>query len=531
MKKFSRAALFLGCTLIALVMIALLAVNLYVQSKGTQAWIQQELSERLGTTLRIQRISVTPWWGLKLTGITMPQEDASIPGDFLRAETFRLRVRFGSLFSERLVINEISLIRPTVVWAQNEDGKWRLPTLPRSLDVDPPAGEAAPAPDAPPLRETDPGVPIDALPQEPAAAQRSAFTPEVRRVTLMDGTFRFLDAEKKPIATFERLRFRSNFRTATELRGNASIAKTSLRDRFFLEDLQSPLSYDPSELDFSEITARAAGGEITGRFTMRPGDADSPFKVTVKFRDLDADRIVSEARGPLGMVEGKLEGHLEAAGKTADPNALTGVGEIHLRDGQVRQYSLLVALGQLLQIDELTQLRFDQAQVKYHIQPGLVTIDELLLSSANIRLSAVGTITFGGKLRLESQLAINEKIRGQLFQPISDNFRPIEQPGFAAIDFQVRGTLDKPKTDLMDKLVGSQLKDLSGVISSFLGGGKPDRAKKKKRPDEPAVAAPSDSARPGEAERDAAVPPTSPQPDTPVADTAESPQPAPSSSP
>ena len=52
---------------------------------------------------------------------------------------------------------------------------------------------------------------------------------------------------------------------------------------------------------------------------------------------------------------GRIEGVLEGAGKTADPNALAGRGEIHLRDGEVQQYSLLVALGQILQIEELTQ--------------------------------------------------------------------------------------------------------------------------------------------------------------------------------
>ena len=114
----------------------------------------------------------------------------------------------------------------------------------------------------------------------------------------------------------------------------------------------------------------------------------------VNFQDLEVDTLVADAGGPAGMVEGRLEGRLEANGKTADPNALDGVGEIHLRDGQVRQYSLLVALGQLLQIDELSRLQFDEAQVKYHITPGVVTVDELVLSSANIRLSAVGTISF-----------------------------------------------------------------------------------------------------------------------------------------
>src|SRR3954465_7399528 len=116
--------------IVGIALLILLGVNMYVQSRATQARIQQELSQRLGTTLRIQRISVTPWWGLKLTGITIPQTQPGVSSDFLTAKTFRLRIRFSSLFGGQLVIKDVSLINPEIVWAQNADGKWRFPSLP-----------------------------------------------------------------------------------------------------------------------------------------------------------------------------------------------------------------------------------------------------------------------------------------------------------------------------------------------------------------------------------------------------------------
>ena len=505
MQKAGRIALILAAVVLGVLAVALLGVNLYVQSHGTQARIQQELSERLGTELRIQRISVTPWWGLKLTGITIPQTDETLPAEFLRAETFRLRVGLGSLFSGRLVIKEVSLIEPKVLWAQNANGKWRIPGTSEAA----PAGSAPavatepiPATAAGPAQAAPPQQP-PARPVEPPAEDRDGgFTPEVRRVNLTDGSFRFLDEAGRPVATFEGVNFRSSFRDGVELRGDASITKTSLRDRFFLEQVETPLRYDPAELELSQITARVGGGEITGRFHMRPGDANSPFDVLVKFRDVQADKIVSDAGGPEGMVKGRLEGHLDASGNTADPNALAGSGEIHLHDGQVRKYSLLVALGQILQIDELKQLRFEDAHVKYRIAPGVVTVDELLLRSPNIRLSAVGTISFSGKLRLDSRLAISDNIRGQLFQPIRDNFAPTDQEGYTAVAFKITGTVGKPRTNLMDKLVGGELRDLQGLISSFLGGGKSERPKKKKKEPEPTeaveVAAPAEAPQPDE---------------------------------
>ncbi|HEX7517122.1 MAG TPA: AsmA-like C-terminal region-containing protein [Chthoniobacterales bacterium] len=519
MKKLSRVLLIVLAVILGLAVLILIGVNMYVQSQGTQARIQQELSQRLGTTLRVRRISVTPWAGLKLSGISIPQSQPGVSADFLTAKTFRLRIKFGSLFSQRLVIKEISLINPEVVWAQNGDGKWRVPSTPQEPEITglpraktEPAGppttlaKTGPVPtvekkeqaqEVAPVSKSEPVVPIE-------TEESAPFTPEIQRVNLVHGRFRFLDEKLKSVATFDDVRFRSGFRTATDLRGNISIEKTSLRDRFFLEQLQSPLRYAPDELDFSQIAARAGGGEITGRFTLLPQTEDSPFTVSIKFHDVQADRIVADAGGARGMITGRLEGHLDAGGTTADQNALAGAGEIILRDGQVQQYSLLVALGQLLQIEELRQLHLDQAQVKYHINPGVVTIDELIFRSKNIRLSAVGTVSFDGKLHLESQLAVNEKMRSQLFQAIRENFQPIDEPGYSAVSFQVSGTVGRPKTNLMDKLIGRDLKDLGSVINSFIGGGKSEKAKKKKAA-EASASEPSVTPTPAESSSPAAT--------------------------
>ena len=473
----------------------LIGVNMYVQSQGTQARIQQELSERLGTTLRIRRISVTPWAGLKLSGITIPQTQPGIPSDFLTAKAFRLRIRFGSLFERRLVIKEVSLIDPEIVWAQNADGKWRLPSVPVE-----PVVEASVVPAVDPkeqpaaalmVSEPEPPVPVEV--EEPGP-----FRPEIQRVNLVHGRFQFLDEKLKGVATFDDVQFRSGFRTANDLQGDIRIEKTSLGDRFFLEQLRSTLRYAPDELDFSQIMARAGGGEITGRFTLLPQTENSPFMFNVKFHDVQADRIVADAGGTRGMITGRLEGYLDASGTIADEKALAGAGEIILRDGQVQQYSLLVALGQLLQIEELRQLHFEQAEVKYRVSPGVVTIDQLVFRSQNLRLSATGTVSFDGNLQLESQLAITEKMRGQLFRAIRESFQPIDDPGYFAVGFQVSGSVARPRTNLMDKLIGRDLKDLGSVINSLIGGGKSERAKKKKLAEAAAAAAPDASPTPAE---------------------------------
>ncbi len=521
MRKLRWIALIALGGVIALGAVALIGVNLYVQSQGAQAKIQQELSRRLGTALEIRRMSVTPWGGLELSGITIAQTSAASASHFLEARTFRLRVRFLSLFSRRLVIKEVSLISPKVVWLQDAQGKWKLPSsreehapivsrtqapniseLPAASESSSPSTSPV-IPSTPAYLPSPPGATVEQLPKR---QPRLAVPPEVQRVNIKSGDFSFLDRAGAMLASFTGVDFRTSIRSAEALRGDAKIARISLRNRFFLEQLQSPLRYEPDVLELSRVSARAGSGEINGYFAMQPEAEDSPFTTSVTFRNVLADQIVAEAGGPKGTVQGKLEGNFEASGKTADPDALIGKGAIFLRDGRVQQYSLLVLLGQILQIEELRELHLEQAEAKYHLSPGLVTIDELILRSPNIRLSASGTVAFDGKLNLDSQLAINERLRGQLFKAIRQNFKPIDEPGYFALDFQVGGSIDRPSTNLMDRLVG---RDLSNMINSLFGAGKMERQKKKQKHAESLTPIPSPSAASEEAPPQPAATPVS----------------------
>jgi len=498
----------------------LLGVNLYVQSQGAQAKIQQELSRSLGIPLKIRSMSVTPWGGLELSGITIPQTLSVGPKDFLEARTFRVRVRFLSLFSRRLVINEVSLVRPRVVWPQNTEGKWRLPgtRAPRAEAIStnqPPApSQVEPGIESVPTNATPavtnvasvPSSPKTTVKEEPSAREtKLAVAPEVRRVSVEDGDFTFLDQTGRLVASFAGVDFRTNLRSSLALRGDAKVTRVSLRDRFFLDQLRSPLRYEPDVLELSQISARVADGDVHGYFAIQPEAEDAPFTTSVNFHGVLADQLVENAGGPKGMVKGRLEGNFEASGKTADPEALVGQGEIFLRDGRVQQYKLLVLLGQILQIEELQELHLEQAEAKYHLRPGLVTIDELVLRSPNIRLTSSGTVAFDGTLQLNSQLAINDRIRGQLFRAIRDNFHRINDPGYSAIEFQVGGTIERPTTNLVEQVVG---RDISSMLNSFLGG-KKDRPKKKKKAAENTTSAvPSPSLPPEAALPEATVTPS-----------------------
>jgi type II secretion system protein N len=479
MLRLRRTIGWLLVVVVAIFLVSLLGANLYVQSQTTQQRIQQELSQRLKMPLQIQRISVTPWGGLNLSGITIPQlNDAHAP-PFLEAKNFRLRVKVRSIFWRPLVIKEVALIGPAVIWPQNNSGEWRVPMT--ETPVQPPT-QPEPEASATPAPETiTEATPLETEPIPAKVAKAETAGPQIGRVRLSDGSFHFLDREKRNVAMFDGVQFSSSMRDITTIRGQARVEKIALRDRVFLSALRSPIRYNPDELALSGLTAQIAKGQLTGDFSMAPQEKDSPFTVHASFHRVQADQLVAEAGGSRDIIRGVLEGTLDATGKTADPDALTGSGSILLQNGQVQQFAVLVALGQLLQIEELTQLDLEQAEAKYHLKGNTVLVDELILRSPNLRLTATGSVSLrGGKLALDSVLAINDKIRSQLFRGIRENFVATSEPGQYALQFHVGGTVDKPKTDLMERAVGADLKNLGGVIDALLGHGK---GKKKKNPE------------------------------------------------
>ncbi len=489
MRKTLRALMLAAGIAFALFAVALIALNLYVQSVGAQGRIQQELSQRLGLPVHIHSVSITPWGGLTLRGITVT--DAEHPAtNFISAKAFELHGSTASLFSGSLVIRKVSLVHPFVTWPQDQNGRWRLPGSAQTKESSMVQGDAA-AKATPPLLEK---APESSLPSSPPPAQPEStpalaasvpaqeapkivkrITPDVERVAISDGTFRFLDNKNILVAGFDGVNLQASLEEEMSLRGVVHIDRLSARDRFFLQNIRSSVKYAENSFELPRISAKAAGGDVNGSFSLQPQSEKSPFHASVHFRGLRADDIVSDAGGGRGVVKGELDGSLELTGPTADVSDLSGAGEITLYHGELQQYSILVALGQVLQIEELTQLHLDQAEAKYHIKDGNVTIDALTLRSPNLRLSATGTVALNGKLHLNAQLAINEKVKSQLFRPIRENFQPTEEPGYSAVDFQIAGTLDRPRTNLVERVVGKNLRD---IMNGFLGGKKSDKSKK-----------------------------------------------------
>lgn len=483
MKPLSKAILIGVASLIGLAVVLLLALNLYVQSPGTQARIQRELSEALKLPLVITNTTITPWSDLRINGISVPAEN----GNFLEATSFTARYKLLPLLGKRLVIYDMRFENPHVHWVQNEKGKWVMPRLAKA------PREAA--------------EPTERKTEKKAKSARRDFEIVLDGFKIQHGSIEFIDKEGKRIALFSDVDLDYTVISEEQLAGVARIGGINYADALFFENVRSPFAYAAAEFGLPRIEGTLGGGPVTGSFQLRPEEPKSPFDARLEFSNVDLAQITTAAGWASGRASGALAGTVALRGPSRQIEKGEGEGHLTLTNGVLRQMDLLQTLGEVLQLDELIQLRLKNATADFHLAGEKIHIDQLLLESPDLKLTAAGTARFNRKLDLDARLSVDEATLKRRAAFVRNLFASTDENGQHAIDFKIAGTVDRPTTDLAEKLLGKTLGDqFENVVSRLFGLGKKkddekkkeEKEKKKKKKEPPATLPPEPTSPPPE---------------------------------
>ena len=479
MKKLSKAILIACAAVVLLAAVAFLGVNLYIQSPGTQARIQEQLGSVLRMPLTITNTSLTPWSDLKITGITIP--DGAV--NFLDASSFSARYRLAPLFGGKLVITEMSVDAPHIVWAQNAEGKWVVPKAAKKT--------AAAAPPAPK---------VESERKEGKETKQSGFQVLVDGFQIRNGTVELLDKDRHPVAIFTGVNMSYTTLTADRLEGTAEIGRIVWNDWLAFDSVRTPFRYAGGALDLPQIVATLAGGAVSGSFRMQGEEPEAPFVATLKMEGVNAAKLSTDAGWSEGQALGILTGNVDAHGSTKEIARLEGTGQLQIRDGRFRQLELLETIGLALQIRQLSDLRLKDGRAEFHLADEKAFVDALALEALDLRITAEGLVRFDGKVQFASRLSVDDSLHRQLPGIVADNFTA--EPGERhALAFEITGKNFKPKTNLLDKVIGKKIGDqFEDLVSTIFTSRKKEEPKKeekkkdkKKKKDEPK---PADEAQP-----------------------------------
>ncbi len=438
--------------LMVIAVVALLGVNLYVQSPRTQARIQSELSKALNLPLVITNASLSPWGDLRINGITVPSET----GNFLEASSFSARYRLLPLLRKQLIIYDMRVESPKIVWLQNANGKWVVPSLAQA-----PAHAAGEKEKRRAKKENDFEVVLDGFQAQ-------------------GGFVEFIDRDNRRVALLTDVNMQYSVLSRDRVEGAVSIGRVAYANWLVMENVRSPFKYSGGEFVLPAIEAMAGGGPVNGNFQLSPEGKQSLFSAHLDFEAVDAARLAADGGSAPGHISGTLRGKVDVRGSSREVARMEGKGRVEATNGQFRQLELLQTLGQVLQIEELANLRLKDGVADFHIADEKVFVDSLVLESPDLRLSAQGYARFDGKLSLDARLALDSRNLNRTPSIVRDLFTATDTSGESAVDFKVFGKVNNPKTDIAEKVIGKRLGDQFESFVSGLFGSKKKKSDKKK---------------------------------------------------
>jgi hypothetical protein len=149
--------------------------------------------------------------------------------------------------------------------------------------------------------------------------------------------------------------------------------------------------------------------------------APGRFGVTASLGDADLARLATEATGAAHRYRGRLQGAVEVSGSRAGAHSLSGRGQVRLRDADIYELPVVVALLKILRVRAPDRNAFSSSIVDFRIEGPRAYLDTIELSGDAISLVGAGEVDFDSNLRLtfrsimgeaETQLPVMKRVMG-----------------------------------------------------------------------------------------------------------------------
>ncbi len=488
MKRHFKVILVVLAVLVAIVGIALLGAKTYVESTGTRNRIEAQLGRMLGLPLAITEVHLSPWAGLTIGGVSVPAAE----GNFLEGATFRARCRLGPLLQRRLEIYGLRVENPKIVWRQGADGKWTLPARVKA-ETDEPKKESAPKSEEP---------------------KGEGFQVTVDGLKVVNAAIEMLDKEKQTVMKLTGVNIDYGVLTPERLEGTMIIDRVQW-SALAITNVHGPFKYADSAVSLAPLEGTLAGGALKGALHLQPAEHGIPFTAELKLAAGDVGKLMNETAWAPNQFFGRVDGSVEMHGTVRRLAKVEGKGALSLTGAEIKGFEFFSAIADGLHIPELADLHLGDSSTEFRLGEEKVFVDSLALNSSAVKVLANGNVRMNGRIEIAARLALAESTMRELPDFVREFVGSAN--GEAGIDFKVGGTLSKPKTDLLDRVMGKRaLSQAVDILGNLFGDKKKkDDQKKKKANQDPAKVVPP-LLPPLDPTTPIVVPPADPPPALPV---------------
>ncbi|MBU3664437.1 MAG: hypothetical protein FGM15_00970 [Chthoniobacterales bacterium] len=440
MPPFLRPCLYALSAIILLIAVAVVAVNVQLQSAAMQSELRKAAMDTIGLPLTVRSTFYTPWDGIRLRGIVIP-DMVNAGVNFVEASEFQIRFRLAPLLRRQFVVSSVCLKEAVVTWRQNSGGQWRIPR--RALDAKPmPAGSPAAA--------TTPAA-------EPAQETAAPFEVRVEQLQVLRSRMVFENRDGWPLLDADGITASASLDANGDAKGTAGIPEAVLAGLLVATGLESGFALDGGNLSFPDIRGDVSGGALSGSGRIATKQEGSPYRWSLRLDGLDMARLTLPSSFGGTRIEGRLSTDVELEGRNAPGRTVAGHGRVKIDEGRLVPSPYLQGLGEILGIREARGVNLKEATADLRLDDDLLHIEPIWLRAEEFAVELSGTVTRTGTLDLRGHLLLSPPVAARLTsltrREIPESNRE-SFSGYHEVRFRVTGTLEKPSSNLASSLFG-----------------------------------------------------------------------------
>lgn len=498
MHSIAKPILIITGAILALYATSVLCLNIYLQSDGVQKKLRQAVQEATGIEPRIDRTYYTPWSGLSISGLSVPQGE-NTKKSLLSIRSIKFRLSLSALFQGHIFVTGMTIEDPSLLLVQGQSGIWPLDSaLPfrsleaKSISSRPSAlaresAEISITKIAPTSLETSPTQPTPEKEENKKAPPAKPVS--IGKIKVLHGQASFYQAQGGRPIRLEGLATECKVLPDGSALGVFQIKTASFADSLRLSNITGDFEYREGQFQLTNLRAEWAKGLVQGSLLVRELP-DSFFEGAVTAENVSLQKLAEDAGFSAEGTQGILFAKANVQGDPNQPNSITGEASAFLREARMQPIEPIRQLGELLRINELSVLELRTAETKLSLRDGKILVNQLALESANLLVDATGEAKFDGTLDMDARFHVSQKLLAESLGFMGSKFKTSEREGYSHVPFSITGTMARPKSNLLDKLVGARIgDDVGGLLKNLLR--LPKKEKKKKAPTPAATTVPT----------------------------------------
>jgi hypothetical protein len=467
-KSLRKILFWAGTAILAVVLLLVVALNMYLQSPALLGQVERELGKALGLPIQATSLSITPWGGMTLAGITVPDG----PNTFLEASKFRAGVCFAALVRNELRLTGLRAEGVRVHFYAGPDGSWRVPSIQE--------------PQVPKERKDSHDGDRDRERESKghSSGKKEADRTERIRVVVSDFTARngfveFLASDGSQVAAFHNTDLELSDVSKGTGRGRLTAQTICYGECEGGEALRVNFSLRPKQWVIDDATVRVGPGGLQVQGTIDTGGKGTAFRGTLKAARMCLRETLKRFGGingeaSAGEISGLASGECQFSGNTTSMKDLVASGKVQVEKGNFKRLDVLMSVAEEFRsmfgvrsraLSSLADLDTREAHATFRIEKERIHLEPLVIGNEAIRFEATGPVRFDTKLDLRVAASMDESLIAERLRPALARVGDSKQRG---VEFHLTGKLTKPKTNLKDALAGKKGADWKDVIVAGL---------------------------------------------------------------